>query len=170
MFNIYSSVSKMTSEYLDSSHKVNTGTGDYVLCNVNRKDELLEYMNKASPQLYGDRTSEVYEHILNGILENGTGDDGYCGIDFEDTKYMTAYKKLSTGVMQLPIHSSDGFTGYITSWYGWRSNPTSDAHERAFHNGMDLWTTTGESTKVYGISEGEVVDLSLIHISEPTRP
>ena len=23
---------------------------------------------------------------------------------------------------------------------------------------MDLWTTTGESTKVYGISEGEVVD------------
>lgn len=158
MFNIYSSVSKMASEYLDSSHKVNTGTGDYVLCSVNRKDELLEYMNKASPQLFGDRTSEVYEHILNGILENGTGDDGYCGIDFEDTKYMTAYKKLSTGVMQLPLHSSDGFTGYITSWYGWRSNPTSDAHERAFHNGMDLWTTTGESTKVYGISEGEVVD------------
>ena len=58
----------MTSEYLDSSHKVNTGTGDYVLCSVNRRDELLEYMNKASPQLYGDRTPEVYEHILNGIL------------------------------------------------------------------------------------------------------
>lgn len=158
MFNMYSTISGMISKYTDNSFISNSATGEYKYCNISQRGEVLAYLNSASPYLYGDRTSEVYEHYIDGLLIGGTGGDGYCGIDFEDTKYMDSYTKLTTGVMTLPIHSSDGFTGYITSWYGWRDNPTSDIHERKFHNGMDLWTTYGDNTKVYGIDAGEVID------------
>lgn len=161
MYNIYVNVKTMISGYVDSTAIKNSASNTFANCDISRQDEIVQMLMQQSPYLYGDRTEEVYRHVTAGVLQNGQGDDGYCGIDFDEERYKSTYQKLTDGDMKLPIHLEDGMYGVITSWYGWRDYPLSDVHQDEFHKGMDLWASTGESTPLYALTGGTVYAIGL---------